>query len=112
MNRSIWEEVERGDAFQTEGTTYAKNSVFKVIKICLVFLAGKYKWGVQWCVSGGKECVKVKERSRDKHRVGLSFCEKAGLLLEDEGSCPWVSNRALVRSNVVLDMGRVALRGP
>lgn len=26
-------------------------------------------------------------------------CEKVGLLLADEGSCQWVSNRALVRSN-------------
>ena len=26
-------------------------------------------------------------------------CEKVELLLADEGSCQWVSNRALVRSN-------------
>lgn len=50
MNRSIlgiWEEAEEGDASQTEETAYAKNSVFKVIKICLVLLADKCKRGGQ-----------------------------------------------------------------
>ena len=55
MNRNtsrIWEEAKGGDAFQTEGTAYGKNRVFKVLKTCLVLLADRHKKGRLRCGGG------------------------------------------------------------
>lgn len=88
MNRSvlgIWEERERGDAFQTEGTVYAKNSVSKVIKTCLELLAGKCKRGGQWC--GGKRSRGALKSKREAGtRPGLAvLVRELGFFLQVRG---------------------------